>query len=992
MKKLFLAALLLLTMIGTAAADDVQKVTTFPQLLDALNNNRDIELQNDIDASSYVKDFKDYLDYKSGDVYGRSVYTKTFNGNGKKITGLKSETTSDAYVALVRMANGAYIKDLTIEGMDVQGNYTVGGICAHAITSTFTNCHVTGKIKSDASGKGRIGGIIGEAHNTTITGCDANMTISCNGKEAGGIVGYGDVCTIISCKTYGSINTDGDQGSSYTGGIVGNSYQCTITDCINYSSTTGIGLYLGGIEGHGQASIITGCTNNGDVTAKNWVLYDGNNAGGISGYLKGGNITACTNNGKVQGEYYIGGIVGLAEMVPKDTLNIKNCYSHGQLTANKREVGGVIGRTESFSTFRSQFVERTKVYSIYVDNCLIDCNMHRNGKESEDWSVGKELYAYGTFTNCSFTRGSNTYKTKNTRISGSEISSGYATFRMNGSISDATCLWRQNIDCSKPVDATPVICYSSVAKEEHDIVYVNEGCTLVDGKYAPYAAVCTNVSTTPSNPHVYEDGICKNCEYPQGGVYYIDDADDYSKFTAAVNNGGTFISGQLMDDITLDVSKGWTAPAVGTATAPYAAVFNGNGYTITINADSSKGSQATALFGTVKDATLCNLFLKGNINAGDAQQASGLVNNVKGTDSNILNIVSSVNISSTRSADGAIGGLVAVNDCKELLFIDCRYDGTMDLNGKATGAAGFVGCNNADADADITDCLMAGTVTNKKSGDSSVCTFVRNLTNATYDLDNCYYLNDWGNDASKGTQTTADDMTSGKLACQLHWGQELDGTSTAMPYTLQQGITHTRTFSDVNPWGIVCLPFNMTVDTLYDDVTFYDPVSVTTANGKTVLNVEAYNDNEIIPAGTPVIFHRSDSTQIIVTFWCDEDSVFASEPNEDYFNSDWMISATYTDSPDNRDVYTISTDRNLGLVSSLNIPCYQGCIMFIGQGTKPTDVMLNIVSSDGPATGITTVNTAANTTDTAVRKQLRNGRLVIVTNGREYNAAGARLR
>ena len=559
---------------------------------------------------------------------------------------------------------------------------------------------------------------------------------------------------------------------------------------------------------------------------------------------------------------------------------------------------------------------------------------------------------------------------------------------MNHISDDDAELWRQNLDNDKDIDELPVIASTAATMAEHAIVYQITGCEIIDNNNTFMLKYSNNPSSTAGSHNFNSYGYCMLCGYPKDGVFNISSTQDYTDFLRFVNNqGGTMISAQLNADIKLGTSSDpWTKGGIGASEEkPFTGVFNGNGHTIELNTNTASGAERY-LFNNIKNATIANLIVTGSHANVSTEYASGLVHYAQGDDTYLFNCISSVNIwAKNLSKDASFGGLVSVNNCKALHIDDCMYDGLMDLDSQTTHCAGFVGFNRADCAVDITNSLMAGTLQDKKDGDNSIYTFVRNDNNgSTVELDNSYYLNNWGNDAGKGTQTTTDEMKTGKLAALIGWGQKLDGTSAATPFL--SDITHTRTFSGTNEWGMLCLPLSITVDEANDDYTLYKPVTVTEGeNGQKVYTVVNYADSTTVPAGTPMFFKRNDTTQSEITFYCDDYSEY-SDVKDNTSISGLTLTGTYLPKDGIYNIYTLNSSGNLEYVNfNTTLPA---CSAYMTTTlTSQPDMIIKI--DDGGKGGTTSIaNVNANANGKKIVKIVKNGRIMIG----DYNIAGQRVK
>lgn len=237
-------------------------------------------------------------------------YTGTFDGNGKTVTGLAINNSSENEdVSNVGMFayNEGIVKDLTLNG---------------AVTNAA-------RIDSVGMVAGKNGG--------TITGCSVSGTVSNKliSGSTGGVVGlnYG---TITDCSMEdGSVTSTGT--SSIVGGLIGVNSGPDVDNC-HVSNVTVQGNITGGLAGENTFSNrIAGCwVENGSVT--------GTSAGGVVG-SNDGEIIACYHiNGSVSSSRTAGGVVGTNTINGKLTA----CYHSGSnISGHSSLTGGVAGSNQS---------------------------------------------------------------------------------------------------------------------------------------------------------------------------------------------------------------------------------------------------------------------------------------------------------------------------------------------------------------------------------------------------------------------------------------------------------------------------------------------------------------------------------------------------------------------------------------------------------------------------------------------------------------------
>ncbi len=284
----------------------------------------------------------------------------SYNGNGKKISGLRINVAENYYIGLFGIiGTSGKVSNLTIENSSVHGYYYNGNICG-VNQGTIENCinksivngkactgglagfnGKTGKIlkcknmsdvTSDSADTGfRVGGICGlnfggEINNCENTGC-LNMT---DGEEIGGITCKNETDgLIVNCTNLGNITNTTKVGSVHLScsGITNYNFG-TIDHCHNIGDVSGVSL-IGGIVGQNSGPIIN-CDNSGSIT-------------GTIGYVAGiaaegfGEIHNCINSGSITGYSSVGGISGdIAEPITCS-------YNCGNITGNS-EVGGIAGQ------------------------------------------------------------------------------------------------------------------------------------------------------------------------------------------------------------------------------------------------------------------------------------------------------------------------------------------------------------------------------------------------------------------------------------------------------------------------------------------------------------------------------------------------------------------------------------------------------------------------------------------------------------------------
>ena len=331
---------------------------------DYLNNsNIYFKLANDIDLTSYLAVGGDgYTAW--GDAgwlpigvhdspYENNPFQGKFDGDNFKIIGLKINRDGENYIGLFGYTYDAIIENLAIEGCDIIGQYTVGGLVGYNENTPISNCYVTGKI----SGIKDVGGLVGQNGDANISNCYTTVTvigiiIGTFGEVVGGLVGSNWRSIITNCSATGNIS-----GKNEVGGLVGKNIENTIiTNCYATGNVTGIGNVIGTGSGIGG------------LVGSNF-CYD--TESGIS------TIKNCYATGNVSGKNYVGGLVGVSSAFlgeENDYIIIENCYAAGNIILNNNNIclaGGLVGYCKR-SIIKNCVAANESITSQYPDSEMMN--------------------------------------------------------------------------------------------------------------------------------------------------------------------------------------------------------------------------------------------------------------------------------------------------------------------------------------------------------------------------------------------------------------------------------------------------------------------------------------------------------------------------------------------------------------------------------------------------------------------------------------------
>ncbi len=172
-------------------------------------------------------------------------------------------------------------------------------------------------------------------------------------QQAGGIVGacFSPTCRIEKCTNEGNILVldHKDEGLTSSGlgagGIIGRiAGPAIVKDCVNTGEVIAGTQKAGGIVGTSEDDdTIEDCRNEGTVIVKsnhNFNTETGIICGGVAGYITGNTaITNCNNIGNITAErQQVGGIVGT-----QAGGTVHNCYNEGRIVSNSVDGHGITG-------------------------------------------------------------------------------------------------------------------------------------------------------------------------------------------------------------------------------------------------------------------------------------------------------------------------------------------------------------------------------------------------------------------------------------------------------------------------------------------------------------------------------------------------------------------------------------------------------------------------------------------------------------------------
>lgn len=367
-------------------------------------------LKNDINGrelETIDKDGNTLYAFKS--IGGDEGFSGTFNGRDYRIIGLTvSAGTVESNVGLfTQIKKDGTVKNLHIYASDFYGVDTAGAVAGKNsgvidnVTTLGNYVVATGSGASQEVGSvklGAAGGIAGVNQGiiSNVTVADAVVAQADNEEQdsvrvtAGGVTGInqgsisqvnvlsavtasqaensyglGGVAglNISGASIAGAVNTGVTHArygntitASSVGGIAGTNLG-SISDSYNDGDITG-GKYVGGLVGYNYGGSVSNVVNAGDVYGESEKFEE--NEGGIGGLVgfNSGSVTQASNAGAIDGDYYVGGLVG----VNASGATLENLYNSISASITGTDyVGGIAGKNDGKISATSRLVNQGNV-------------------------------------------------------------------------------------------------------------------------------------------------------------------------------------------------------------------------------------------------------------------------------------------------------------------------------------------------------------------------------------------------------------------------------------------------------------------------------------------------------------------------------------------------------------------------------------------------------------------------------------------------------
>ena len=271
-----------------------------------------------------------------------SRFTAMFEGNDYTLSNLYINRPSTDDVGLFGyIGSGSEVCNLGLEGGSVTGNDYVGGLVGRN-RGTISASYATG----NADGSNQVGGLVGRNGGGTISASYATGAAD-GSSSVGGLVGRNDGTISASYAAGGATGS-----SSSVGGLVGlNSSGGTISACYAAGGATGSSSSVGGLVGLNSS---------------------------------GGTISACYATGNADGNYNVGGLVGL------NAGTISGSYFDSDLS--NRPATDPHSKTTSELQSPTSYTGIYATWNVDVDDGLAigvdDATMPGDATEDSPWHFG----------------------------------------------------------------------------------------------------------------------------------------------------------------------------------------------------------------------------------------------------------------------------------------------------------------------------------------------------------------------------------------------------------------------------------------------------------------------------------------------------------------------------------------------------------------------------------------------------------------------------
>lgn len=467
-------------------------------------------------------------------------------------------------------------------------------------------------------------------------------------------------------------------------------------------------------------------------------------------YVGGSTFKRLHIAGKItSNSYYVASLVGHHRW---STLNIYNCWSSVDIVCTKK----------TDNSFNAGFVGYSYDSNININNCRFDGSLQGADADGCSGFVGQRISNSSSMkiSNCLFAPTQLTVATDNsyTFAYKSDVNTNnYYTTPLGkeqgtaiGTMADSELLnslgkgWEKrgdkivpvfdiknlstgSIECNtfwaytgEDITVTPTVKDmdgNTVSSENYSVSF-SPSPVKEEGRYT--MTVTSNTANGYSGTLTHQFEVVQNISGTgtQEDPYLITSAEDWNLFAKSVGGGIDYSKKyvKLTNDITISTMVGVCDES---GDRPFSGTFDGDNHTLTANitstaTDDDKNNQGVAPFHLIKQATIQNLTVAGQITSA-SKYAAGLVGWVDGGDYNrsyIKNCVVKATITTSADCAGGFVGNICYSDRNNLYFTNSVFAGHINNTSSddRRRAGGF--CGYGYSNSYFENCLENGTYTN----------------------------------------------------------------------------------------------------------------------------------------------------------------------------------------------------------------------------------------------------------------------------------------
>ncbi len=275
-----------------------------------------------------------------GDVTYRFI--GRYDGGGYSIYNLYIERPSASYQGLFGIVDGAYIQNLNLDGIYINGSSNIGALAGYFYRSSLKHIYVGATLY----GYSNIGGVCGYVlDNSFIENVSSSVYIS-GQSNVGGLVGriQDNNSNILNSYSGGTVIASGIYGGGLVGGILNTA---KIANSYSTAQVSG-GARLGGLVGYSTNGSVNNSFARGSVNGTDII-------GGLIGYLASGSVQNSFSTGAISGNTQLGGLIGFQEYAPEVIGSYWNTETSGIGTSSGGEGRNTAQMTSPYD--QSTFVD-----------------------------------------------------------------------------------------------------------------------------------------------------------------------------------------------------------------------------------------------------------------------------------------------------------------------------------------------------------------------------------------------------------------------------------------------------------------------------------------------------------------------------------------------------------------------------------------------------------------------------------------------------------